>query len=980
MGMGFFTVGNLITLAIVGLMLFLYRQLDRKNRSLERMRKFADKVKGELDAYAEKKAEEVKNYGINLKVEQQAAAELMKRVQSLTEKDLADKVAAVARIDERINAYDLSLDELVKMTGRVQENLNRIRDESAFVENTNRQVGEAKEKLNEMEKELGGLLVRFERENTDALDRAAETALSTVKSTVANLETQAKAIAKQVEEHREAVDKIEHDRAASLARDMNIVNKTLKEAVEKAGSRADKMEEAALVKLRDQAQDRVSRLQAAWEEKLKTAQETVKTRLAEIQEQFRAVREEWKTGQGEIEALQKQYRETWTGEVRELDTLVRHQREDWDGAVKRQREEIDALIAGQEETWGAVIRDTEQRLLEETGARLEEYRRAQAEEIRQLAALADDAARLEGELRLSMQETVNRVNADFIRFEDEAARSRESTAVEFSAQVLALKTEMDGLERNLDSLKDKAYDNVSEKLKVFEDDFFADLNKRSAEIETRLLDWQSGLDARLAEIAEDEAGERRQAELRIHEELQKNLAGQGERMTAELERLKAETAAFEEGIREEMLAADETRRSFQEQLGQDLEEARRLAEDSAKNEISRYSLSMAETLKQNQRELEERLREIQGQVEEKNGEIAGFLDDSRRSMEEWQNGYSARIRELDASMDEARRRIRDMVDESDERLASMRSSIDDMKKEFTSQTRLFDRAGELKLELERHIEDLKGELDRLDQRKNEIAQMENQFVRIKRLEDDVNAKMTRFLSEKHRIETMETGFNRLLQTSQAVEEKLVQVSSSDDTLQTLQVQIRRLDDAIRETDEKYQRIERKGQILEETNEGIDRNFKALQESEEAVRRTGEELGRISRTLDSLSVSIETLAADNEKARETMDKLAILDDSLTHIEKRIGEMQVAREWIARSETRMEELDKQAQTKLRLVDSLLNQSGKPPSAGKGAPPPRDRDNIIKLHRQGWTLDQLSRTLNISKGEVELILEIGLKEEER
>jgi chromosome segregation ATPase len=347
-------------------------------------------------------------------------------------------------------------------------------------------------------------------------------------------------------------------------------------------------------------------------------------------------------------------------------------------------------------------------------------------------------------------------------------------------------------------------------------------------------------------------------------------------------------------------------------------------------------------------------------------------------MEEWQTGHAARIRELDASMDDARRRIRDLVSESDERLVSVRTSIEDIRRELAGQTKLFDKTGELKLELERHIEDLNGDLDRLDQRRNETVQLENQFVRIKRLEDDVNAKMTRFLSEKHRIEVMEADFNRLLQTSQAVEEKLVQVSSSDDTLQAMQVQIRRLDDAIREADEKYQRLERKNQILEETSDGVDRNFKSLQESENAARRAGEDLARITLDMESLRVSVENLAADNEKAGEAVEKLSVLDDSLSHIEKRIGEMQKAREWLARAETRLEELDKQAQNQLRLTSSLLNrEGGKTQPGGKGAPPPRDRDNIIKLRRQGWTVDEIAKSMGVSKGEVELILEIGPKD---
>jgi predicted RNase H-like nuclease (RuvC/YqgF family) len=131
-------------------------------------------------------------------------------------------------------------------------------------------------------------------------------------------------------------------------------------------------------------------------------------------------------------------------------------------------------------------------------------------------------------------------------------------------------------------------------------------------------------------------------------------------------------------------------------------------------------------------------------------------------------------------------------------------------------------------------------------------------------------------------------------------------------------------------------------------------------------------------MESLRASIENLTADNEKARDTAEKLSVLDENLSHIEKRIAEMQKAREWLARTETRLEELDKQAQNQLRLTSSLLNrESGKAQPPEKGAPPPRDRDNIRKLRQQGWTIDEIAKSMSISKGEVELILEIGPKD---
>jgi septal ring factor EnvC (AmiA/AmiB activator) len=233
--------------------------------------------------------------------------------------------------------------------------------------------------------------------------------------------------------------------------------------------------------------------------------------------------------------------------------------------------------------------------------------------------------------------------------------------------------------------------------------------------------------------------------------------------------------------------------------------------------------------------------------------------------------------------------------------------------------------------------------------------------------------MTRFLSEKRRIEVMENDFNRLLQTSQAVEEKLVHVSASDDTLQAVQVQIRKLEASISETEEKYHRIEKKNQILDETNDGINRNFKALQVSEAAVKKANEEIIGIFSELAGLRESIGILAEESARAQDAAGKLAVLDEALPQLEKRIAEMQVAREWLARTETELMALDKDAQTQLRLIRSLLDREGKKaPAGGKGAPPVRDREIILKLRRQGWTVEEIANSLGYSIGEVELTLE--------
>jgi DNA repair exonuclease SbcCD ATPase subunit len=299
-------------------------------------------------------------------------------------------------------------------------------------------------------------------------------------------------------------------------------------------------------------------------------------------------------------------------------------------------------------------------------------------------------------------------------------------------------------------------------------------------------------------------------------------------------------------------------------------------------------------------------------------------------------------------------------------------------REAVDQTKLIDKADELRLEMERRIEDLRGDMDRLDQRRAEAFQLENDFVKIRRLADDVNAKMTRFLTEQRRIETMEAAFNRLLLTSKSVDEKLVQVTASDDTLQGMQLQIRKLEEALGATEEKYQRIERKGQVLDNTNDGIDRNFKLLQDAEKQSAKINGDIGRYAEDLDSMKASIEKLSGESERASEAAEKIDVLEGLLDEVEERIKSLQRARQWIADAETRLEELNRQAQTQARAIDSMVKgkKSNAPVDTGNSTQLSSQqlKENVISLARQGWKTDEIAKSMKISRGQVELILDLA------
>jgi chromosome segregation ATPase len=573
--------------------------------------------------------------------------------------------------------------------------------------------------------------------------------------------------------------------------------------------------------------------------------------------------------------------------------------------------------------------ETEQRVLEDADAKFEEYRKAQAEQFERMEALADDSSALDTELRRYLQDLETRVREDFARFERQARLDQDKVAGEFNLSSTALRSELEGIENELATLKTQAYEQVSAGLRIFEDAFAADLTKRSSDIDQQLTAWQQTLDTRLTDIGVAAEAQRREVELRFNDTLQTKLAEEDGRIKAELERLHREAENFETEIRAQMHGVDETITAFKGQLQQDMDEAHQKTQALLTESDERLGA------------LRTAIEQVAAEAGAQQATVFSHIDTQAKTLE-------AAIAEADQHI-----------------------------KEFTAQTQLFEQADMLKRELDQRIAGLTADFDRLDKRRAETADMEDQFTKLKRLEEDVNAKMTRFLSEKHRIEQIETGFNRLLLVSEAVEDKLTAVSASNDTLQEMQIQIRKLTDALENAEEKYQRIEKKNQALDVTNDGIDRNFRALQESEKMAQYITDDLHRLSDETGALRAALETLTTENKKARETADKLSLLDQSLSSIEERIEDMQKARKWLAELETRLEKLNKEAQDQVKLMGGLMKDPSKIAPQDKGAPPLGVRDNIIRLARLGWTVDEIARAVKCGKGEVELILEIMPKE---
>ncbi|MDR0684236.1 MAG: hypothetical protein LBF83_03820, partial [Spirochaetaceae bacterium] len=682
----------------------------------------------------------------------------------------------------------------------------------------------------------------------------------------------------------------------------------------------------------------------------------------------------------------------WDGESERISEEQQKYKTEWQRGVS----ELDALALDQRRLWENVMSDSD--------AAIEQYRRAQEAQIETLANMADDAGKLDAELREHIEHVKNEIKNDFHAFEADLTKERGAVLESFNRSIEAIQEKVDSLEKEIGGLKNDAYERVSNNLKEFEESTGADLAKRVESINDQMNEWRNGLGKRFDELRESAEAECRRIEHECGETLQQKKKELNASFDEEIRHIKNAFDDLGRSIGAQTERYEKSIKSLETQLQVSVDDARKSVDATLKTEISRFELQNSERLKKHEREMEETMLKTAANIEERLGEIASAAAKSYGDVEAYRTACTERFNELDAAIEGIRRRTRELSSENEDRLAAVRTKIEETEfevagrraeminaatdrikaleneineagrriDEFFSKTELIDKTIAMKKDVENKIDDLNADMEKLALRGIEISELKNQFEKIKRMEDDLANKMTQFDIEQQRIERMEVNFNRLLQTSQSVEERLKHITNADDMLQEAQIKLRKLDDSMTAAEEKYQRIEKKNQILDAATDGIGKNFKSLQESEAVAQKLNGEIQRITASLEGIRSSIETLADENEKAQDTMEKLSALDQTISEIDDRMRNLQKARVWLAELETRLDEKYREVKQQIKLTEKIMDRS----KTDNESLSPEIRDNVIRLKKQGWAIDDIVKSLKISRAAVELILETATR----
>lgn len=1056
---------NIVTIAICITLILAFRQLDKKDKSIEKVRKYSEKIIGDFEAYFTQKKDNLKEASLEIDTKQSHALASVKRLDSIIE-EFNKKIAAqtslvktLEQLEQKTAHYDALIKELLEMSERVEENLMKIKAESAFIAKTQDKVHALKKQQDYLEKRIPQLEKEFAAENEASLDALTKGLLDTFHKDIETIEISTR------------------DALMQNEKILTEINQSYEDAFAVASERADTIEGKAFDKLRNKAIERVEKANTFLEEKIGFLNTTIKTKIDETQSLIHSFNDNWRNEAEEnlrtmsldLKKIQNEYEKT----AEEIEKSLTESKESF-GSVKKSLDEGFSIFQNEIEGKFLSFTNTYQSLLDTFSDDFS----FKSESLEKGIA---DIDVIKQSLENSLKEISAKVLGDFSDFTDEQASSLQKHEENFANQMSLISTTIRGLENELQELKQRAYDNVSEKLSGFEDSFLEDLTKQSQRLNDSLENWQNAFDAKLENLSLEYSDQRKVLENKYTEELKEKIQAIQERFTNYSNTLENSFEEKNKKYQADFLGLDEKLVLFIGEYKEAFEKTRIEADAYVKNEITHFIGSIDEQIKRYEKDVAQSLEKMTDDISDSSQQAAALLDSIRTDFSEWKERMNTQfvevktifddkyasfsedaqnvlvdlermlkdavstssesaleqIRELEEKieaisnetesviqhynkhsndivddfkamykemLEETERKIKTQKAEVEEQLRQEKKIIQDIKltnetsqekmilkmqkdsdelntsldtidrkiKQFIAQTQIFEKADVLKLDLEEKISEMKTETAQLMQYEKMIQALEKQVEKLKKSEEEVNQRVLKFNQEKKRIDDMEKNFNELVILSASIDQKVEGLKTTNDDLLIMQGDVRNYQSTIKEIANKIERLEKKEPILEQTIKGIDSTFKMLDDLEKRLQSCEAESADLPDLLQALKMDVDGLIKLNPKIKDVLDQADSLDEILSTTEERFDAIQDSKHWLASTESRLNEINKETKSYLKLLGEVKKSPGVRDSRSSQGLVLETRENVIKLARLGWTPAKIAERLNISQGEVELILE--------
>jgi DNA repair exonuclease SbcCD ATPase subunit len=410
----------------------------------------------------------------------------------------------------------------------------------------------------------------------------------------------------------------------------------------------------------------------------------------------------------------------------------------------------------------------------------------------------------------------------------------------------------------------------------------------------------------------------------------------------------------------------------------------------------------------------ERIREVvKGLKEEVVGEINESLGQHRKTVDEvfaaYRNEIKEKERELfdyvkeladdvraeaESSQQEARERLAEFSKEADMVRSKVEKRVDELEKRiivFERETAVVKKAVQLKEQIELDIEKFTDVLRQLKADKKDIASLRKIIQNLKKDEGDISAKVRQLKSEKKLVSDIAKNAEHAVGLISVVEERIHTIESEKEMLVKIQEDMKKIMDqfslferTIEELRSREKDIHVSIETITKTEEFISNLEKRTEILKEGFREIKDIEEDIKKRLSIIDDKSRALTSNENRIEEVLERFKGMDALVTDIETRTKQLQSTREWLAKTESRLTNLAGDAERLVGELKELMEkqqaggssvEGGKPSGRGKLSREAESKvKTVLTLFDQKWTIPEICKVTKMSRGEVELILELN------
>jgi DNA repair exonuclease SbcCD ATPase subunit len=287
----------------------------------------------------------------------------------------------------------------------------------------------------------------------------------------------------------------------------------------------------------------------------------------------------------------------------------------------------------------------------------------------------------------------------------------------------------------------------------------------------------------------------------------------------------------------------------------------------------------------------------------------------------------------------------------------------------------------MKETLENDLNMLKSGIDNIRKDRAEVLKIEKKMMSIENITNASQEKFKSILLEKKNIENISDILNELKEVSENVEGKVEQIKSTKLLINNVEDKIAGLQDKFVQVENFYTELQDKEDKVRNSIETIDNIHSMsdeLNKKFESIKKNYDDLDFKRTTFEKSFKDFEKeaniITKSEKKIADVMDKFKQMDILIEDLEMRTNTINNYRAWLVKAETQIVNLNQDTEKKIKLLESLLADTRESSVIkNKIGDETSKKETVIKLKKQGWTIDEISKTLNLSAGEVEFILDL-------